>query len=271
MNVGIGPTIPDLKMPQIVADNLKMQNPHYEGFNADGGHYWVKAQTAQQDLKLLSDIRLNGITGELTDAKKQKTNLVATRGMFDNKSNILELYESIKVTGDGGLDAQADSRNDQDEGRDHHVRSAFHGLDGCRHDHVQSIDHSSEDKGIYLPRYGAHAYETEGTAARSKRAERSQVTSLRKTRRARRRHVEPARHRRRAKTALFSGGVVATQAGAILTSPELTVIYEGAVAPQEQAAQDGTGGTKVKQILAKDFGCAEAIVRRNRDESNGYV
>ena len=55
-----------------------------------------------------------------------------------------------------------------------------------------------------------------------------------------------------AKTALFSGGVVATQAGATLKSPQLTVIYEGAVAPQEQAAQDGTGGTKVKQILAKD-------------------
>ena len=51
-------------MPQIIADNLKMQNPHYEGFNADGGHYWVRAKTAQQDLKSLSDIRLNGITGE---------------------------------------------------------------------------------------------------------------------------------------------------------------------------------------------------------------
>ena len=70
MNVGFGPAIPDLKMPQIVADNLKMQNPHYEGFNADGGHYWVKAQTAQQDLKSLSDIRLDGITGE-TDRREE--------------------------------------------------------------------------------------------------------------------------------------------------------------------------------------------------------
>ena len=34
-SVGFGPAIPNLNMPQIIADNLKMQNPHYEGFNAD--------------------------------------------------------------------------------------------------------------------------------------------------------------------------------------------------------------------------------------------
>jgi hypothetical protein len=88
-SVGLGPGVLDLKMPEIVGENLKMQNPHYEGFNADGGRYWVKAETAQQDLKSLTVVRLNGITGELTDAKKQKTNLVATRGLYDSKANIL--------------------------------------------------------------------------------------------------------------------------------------------------------------------------------------
>ncbi len=83
-----------------------MHNPHYQGFNADGGHYWVKAETAQQDLKTLTAVHLDGITGELTDAKKQKTYLTATRGLFDNKSNILELYDAINVTGEGGLNAK---------------------------------------------------------------------------------------------------------------------------------------------------------------------
>ena len=252
MNVGFGPAIPDLKMPQIVADNLKMQNPHYEGFNADGGHYWVKAQTAQQDLKLLSDIRLNGITGELTDAKKQKTNLVATRGMFDNKSNILELYESIKVTGDGGLDAQL-------------TRATIKTKEG--------IITSDQPSTVLM---GAGKITSNNLTIRQKTKEYTFLDTVRT-------HIKPKEQKPEAKeqnaakslpfgkpgepvdidsnrldiddgakTALFSGGVVATQAGAILKSPQLTVIYEGAVAPQEQAAQDGTGGTKVKQILAKD-------------------
>ena len=252
MNVGFGPAIPDLKMPQIVADNLKMQNPHYEGFNADGGHYWVKAQTAQQDLKLLSDIRLNGITGELTDAKKQKTNLVATRGMFDNKSNILELYESIKVTGDGGLDAQL-------------TRATIKTKEG--------IITSDQPSTVLM---GAGKITSNNLTIRQKTKEYTFLDTVRT-------HIKPKEQAPEAKeqsaakslpfgkpgepvdidsnrldiddgakTALFSGGVVATQAGAILKSPQLTVIYEGAVAPQEQAAQDGTGGTKVKQILAKD-------------------
>jgi len=37
-SVGLGPGVPDLQMPEIVGQNLKMKNPHYEGFNADGGH-----------------------------------------------------------------------------------------------------------------------------------------------------------------------------------------------------------------------------------------
>src|SRR6185312_432048 len=103
---GIGPKIPNVDIPQIVAENLKMKNPHYEGFQADGGRYWVKAETAQQDLKTLGVVHLDHITGDMIDAKKQKTHLVATRGLFDNKANILELYDSIDVTGDGGLNAK---------------------------------------------------------------------------------------------------------------------------------------------------------------------
>src|SRR5215475_6393951 len=86
-NVGVGPTLPPIEVPKIVADNLTMHNPHYQGFNSDGGHYWVKAQTAQQDLNVTTAVHLNSITGELTDVKKQKTYLTATRGIFDNGTN----------------------------------------------------------------------------------------------------------------------------------------------------------------------------------------
>lgn len=104
--VGWGLSIPKLEMPQILPENLAMQNPHYEGFNKDGGRYWVKAASAQQDLKNFNLIKLNGITGEMIDAKKQRTTISATRGTFDNKANMLELYDAIDVDGDAGIKAK---------------------------------------------------------------------------------------------------------------------------------------------------------------------
>jgi lipopolysaccharide transport protein LptA/LPS export ABC transporter protein LptC len=249
--------IPTLAMPQIVADNLKMQNPHYQGFNADGGRYWVRAKTAQQDLKTMSSIRLDGITGELIDVKKQKTNLVATRGLFDNKANILELYDSIKVTGDGGLDAVL-------------TRATIKTKEG-----IITSDQPSTVK------MGAGQITSNQLTIRQKTKEYTFLDTVRT-------HMTPKDHPPAAtgqsaanqmpfgkpgepvdiasnrldiddgkKTALFSGGVVATQAGASLKSPELTVIYEGAVTPQEQQQQQqatpqDSSGTKVKQIFARD-------------------
>ncbi len=58
------------------------------------------------------------------------------------------------------------------------------------------------------------------------------------------------------KTALFTGHVVATQAGATMTSPELSVTYEGTIAGQTpgsaKTADAATAGTKLKLIVARD-------------------
>ncbi|PPC79539.1 MAG: LPS export ABC transporter periplasmic protein LptC, partial [Hyphomicrobium sp.] len=103
---GWGTSMPELAMPQILPENLAMENPHYEGFNADGGRYWVRAARAKQDLKAMNVITLEGITGELTDAQKLKTVIAAARGAFDNKSNKLELFDNIDISGDNELKAQ---------------------------------------------------------------------------------------------------------------------------------------------------------------------
>jgi len=251
-SVGFGPAIPNLNMPQIIADNLKMQNPHYEGFNADGGHYWVRAKTAQQDLKSLSDIRLEGITGEMIDAKKQKTNLVATRGLFDNTSNILELYDSIKVTGDGGLDAQLTRATVKTkEGIITSDQPSTVSMGAGRITSNQLTIRQKTKEYTFLDTVRTHMKpkspepETKEQSAVKpmpfgKPGEPVDVASNRLD-------IDDGK-----KTALFSGSVVATQAGATLRSPQLSVIYDGAVAPQGQEAQGDAGGTKIKQILAKD-------------------
>ena len=257
-NAGIGPSLPPIEVPQIVADNLKMHNPHYEGFNADGGRYWVKAETAQQDLKSLTAIHLQGITGELTDAKKQKTNLVAARGLFDNNTNVLELYDSIDVTGDGGLTAKLTRAT---------IRTK------------ENIITSDQPSTILM---GAGQITSNQLTIRQKAKEYTFVDNVRTLMKPK--EAQPAAGDQSAnqslpfgkpgepvdveanrldiddvkKTAFYTGKVVATQAGATMTAPEMTVTYEGSVAPEggnaaKSVPQDaGSQGTKVKQILATE-------------------
>lgn len=103
---GWGVGLPRIDMPSIIPDNLTMDNPTYQGFNKDGGSYIVKAKTAVQDLVNTDFVKLNEITGDLTDAKKSKTNLKAARGEFNTKTNQLELTGGIDIVADSGMRAK---------------------------------------------------------------------------------------------------------------------------------------------------------------------
>jgi len=256
-DAGMGPSIPNLQIPQIVAENLKMKNPHYEGFQADGGHYWVKAETAQQDLKSLNLVHLDGITGDLIDVKKQKTHLVAKRGLFDNKANILELYDSIKVTGDGGLNAtltHAKIKTKEGIITSDQPSTIVMG-EGQITSNQLTIRQKSKEY-TFVDDVKAHIKPKETTASADDQANGKalpfgkpgqpvDVTSNRLD-------VDDNK-----KTALFTGKVVAIQAGSTLAAPEMTVTYEGSVSPQSGTSpkkpQDPADtGTKVKQIFAQD-------------------
>jgi len=262
--VGWGLSIPKLEMPQIMPDNLAMQNPHYEGFNKDGGRYWVKAQSAQQDLKTFSLIKLNGITGELTDAKKQRTTLAAARGTFDNKANVLELYDSIDIDGDAGMKAK---------------------LTRATVDTKESIITSTEPVTVTM---AAGTINANQMTARQKAKEYTFVDNVRTHLNAREPKVDDQKTDNQkpsdaaaaqpsgdqmigasnapvdilsnrldvndaTKIALFTGTVTASQAGATLTTPELEVSYEGSAAPQGGAdAANNSGGGKLKRMLAKN-------------------
>lgn len=251
--VGWGLSIPRLEMPQILPENLAMQNPHYEGFNKDGGRYWVKALSAQQDLKTFSLIKLSGITGELTDAKKQRTTLSAARGTFDNKANVLELYDSINVDGDAGMKAQ---------------------LTRATIDTKASIITSQEPVVVTMD---AGTINANQMTARQKAKEYTFVDNVRTHLNAREAKLSAAPETPAAtnqmigasnapvdilsnrldindatKVALFTGTVAASQGGATLTTPELEVSYEGSAAPQAGVEAASGGGGKLKRMLAKN-------------------
>jgi lipopolysaccharide transport protein LptA/LPS export ABC transporter protein LptC len=257
-NAGIGPSIPPLEIPAIVADNLKMHNPHYQGFNADGGKYWVKAETAQQDLKTLTAIHLQGITGELTDAKKQKTYLIASRGLFDNNSNVLELYDSIDVKGDGGLNAKltrATVKTKENIITSDQPSTIMMGA-GTITSNQLTIRQKAKEY-TFVDNVRTHMKPKETPAAADDQSAQQSLPFGKPGE-----PVDVASNRLDIddvkKTAFYTGKVVATQAGATMTAPEMTVTYEGAVAPEggnaAQTAPDGDAdhATKVKQILATD-------------------
>ena len=92
-----------LPVPSINAENITMDNPRYEGFTKDGGAYVVQARTARQDFKNTELIHLNEITGEMTDARKVRTEMTAARGVFHSKTNRLKLLDGIAITSSDGM------------------------------------------------------------------------------------------------------------------------------------------------------------------------
>ena len=104
--IGWVDSLSQLDLPRIIPTNLTMDNPRYEGFNKDGGSYVVTAKTAVQDLVDTSHVTLNGINGDLTDANKMKTNLKAAHGLYNSKSNELELYDGIDIVAENGMRAK---------------------------------------------------------------------------------------------------------------------------------------------------------------------
>src|SRR5688572_20028291 len=102
-------SLPKLEMPRIIPENLTMDNPSYEGFNKDGGKYVVRAKTAIQDLVNTDFVRLNDITGDMSDAKKSKTTLTAAKGVFNTKANQLDLSGGIDIVAESGLKAKLSS------------------------------------------------------------------------------------------------------------------------------------------------------------------
>ncbi|MGQ0455449.1 MAG: LptA/OstA family protein [Hyphomicrobium sp.] len=251
--IGWNSGLPALAVPRIVPENLAMENPHYDGYTADGGRYWVKAERALQDAPSLSVVKLETITGELTDAQKSKTRLAAARGVYDSKANQLELFDSITITGDGGLNAELSRATVKTkEGlitSDMPVKVAMDaGSITANHltirQKAKEYTFTDDVRTILRPKKadaaaaGAATPAAKGALAFAASDEPVNVSSSRLD-------INDL-----AKTALFTGTVVAEQAGGRLSAPELEATYEGAAAAAPGAA--GESGAKLKRIVAKN-------------------
>lgn len=248
---GWGTSLPQLAMPRIIPENLTMDNPRYAGFNKDGGAYVVTAKTAVQDLKQLNNIKLNGITGELTEVDKSKTVLTATRGTMDTKTNVLELYDAIDVVAESGMRAKLTRATVlSKEGL---VTSKEPVLVEMKGGSVRSNEMTLRQKLREVTFVNSVVAHLVPPADGAPKAAGSSQTRLLGSSNA---PVDVTANRLDIKDgeklAIFTGNVVAVQGEAKLSTPEMAISYEsqsaGAAQPSSALSPDAS---KVRRILAK--------------------
>ena len=93
------------EIPTISGDNLKMENPRYEGFTTEGGKFNVTAKTGYQDFRNPTRVRLITIDSHLTQLNDQWSHLISDEGLYDTKADLLDLSGNIKVTTSTGMTA----------------------------------------------------------------------------------------------------------------------------------------------------------------------
>lgn len=231
--------------------NLTMEAPKYNGIGKDGSHYVVRAKEAMTDLKQTGPVRLNVIDGEITQQTGVVTKLKANWGTYDQKADVLELYEKIDIDGSTGMKARLtratvfpkESRivsNEpvQLENETGNIRSR------------QMTFNSKERKGTFTDQVHVMLKAAPAKAETADGSQKAKTQSALPGLAANSGEPIEIRSERLdfddgAKTALFRQDVIAKQGDATLQATELDVLYEG------KAAIDGTAPPKPKNSEAQ--------------------
>jgi lipopolysaccharide export system protein LptA len=255
---GIDTGLPPIDIGRIAPTDLKMTNPKYSGFGEDGSAYTFAAKSAQQDLLNPGVVTLEGITGELTQPDKTKTNVTAATGLYESKAGVLDLTGGIKVVSESGLSVSLPSAKLQTKealltSADPVVVAFPAGTINANgltlRQQIKEITFNSEvvahlkqaakpaETNAAAPAANAMNMFGQSGAPLDVTAQRLDVNDLKKT-------------------ATFAGNVRAVQGDSIMTTPQLTVGY-GSETPPGAAATPAASGNplagasgKVKDIIA---------------------
>ena len=251
-------SFPKLEMPRIIPDNLTMDNPNYEGFNKDGGKYVVRAKTAIQDLVNTDFVRLNDITGDMSDAKKSKTTLTAAKGLFNTKANQLDLTGGINIVAESGLKAKLSSATILTN--DNIITSKEPVLvempsGTVRSNEMRILGKSREIAFVHDVK--AHPVPEKPDAAPAPQAANAKKAAATPMFGGGEGPIDITSNRLdvddTGKTAIFTGNVKARQGDAAMETAALEVQYEGADIGASGAPAPATpgAGTKIKRIFSK--------------------
>ena len=234
--------------------NLRMVNPKLEGANKKQGAYAVTAKYAEQAVANPDFIRLTELTAEMNDARKGWSRLTSPTGMFETKTEKLELIGDIHVAQSNGMTALMTHANVDMKSQivvsDQPVQVDFPSgkLDAL------AMWLNMDEKEVRFQGDVRVRMDQKKTPAGEKSADagRSFAAALKSDApvdiAAPKLTIYDAR-----KLAHFQGGVTTDQAGSRMTSSELKILYTGDSAQEtgEQGATkveriDATGGVQIK-------------------------
>jgi hypothetical protein len=113
VTIKAGPGELKVPLPTFDGENFRMENPRYEGQTQEGGRFVVTALFGYQDIRNPTTFRLNTIEGRLTQANGDVATIVSDTGLYDSKTEVLDLAGKIKVTTSSGMVAYLRTANVQ--------------------------------------------------------------------------------------------------------------------------------------------------------------
>ncbi len=237
----------------ITGDQLRMVNPRFEGETAEKGHYVVAAKAAIQTTSNLDQMLLEGVTGRITEADQSWTEITAKGGVYETKKRSMTLNQGIVITSSAGARAELETADiDIDKKR---VTSAVPVVLTLPNGTLKGTGLLIEGdaKRFVLPAdVVAHLVPPKSGVMKPKSAAPSTAFSATPAMNdgpidvtAKRLEVLDA-----AKTANFTGAVIARQAGMTLTTDQLEIGYTGGGTNPLAAATSGGSAQNIRSATA---------------------
>jgi lipopolysaccharide export system protein LptC len=89
------PNMPSVDKVVISGSKITMEKPHVTGYTNDGRAYDMSAMAARQDLSKPDVVELQSLDAKLQMEDKSTLQLVADKGVYNAKSEVLELESNI--------------------------------------------------------------------------------------------------------------------------------------------------------------------------------
>lgn len=90
----------------VSGSKVTMEQPRLAGFTRDARAYQLNAEAAQQDLAKPDLIELHNIRATVQMQDKSTLRMTARRGLYNSKSETLDLKDQINLTSSGGYRAE---------------------------------------------------------------------------------------------------------------------------------------------------------------------
>jgi len=106
------PTVGGLRLPGelgkmvIKGTRVTMQQPHLTGYTVDSRPYEFTASSAEQDITKPDQMELHQIQAKMVMEDKSTVNVTSASGLYDMKTEILNLNESIHLISSTGYEAR---------------------------------------------------------------------------------------------------------------------------------------------------------------------